>query len=58
MWWLFLQVASVVLTVAGAVLLLTGPVVLGAILLIAAQPMNVFIAIRRRRMWAGPAGSG
>jgi hypothetical protein len=50
-WWLFLQVASVVLTVAGAVLIFTGPVALGAGLLIAAQPMNVFLALRKHAVY-------
>lgn len=45
-WWMLLAGASVVLTLAGAVLIFTGPVVLGSVLLIGAQPLNLLTAIR------------
>ena len=53
-WWRFLLVASVMLTVAGAVLIFTGPVVPGAILLIAAQPINVVTAMSKRAVSSRP----
>jgi hypothetical protein len=47
-------VVAVVLTVAGAVLIFTGPVLPGAILLIAAQPINVVTAMSRHAVSRRP----
>jgi hypothetical protein len=47
-------VGSVILTVVNAVLIFTGPVVLGAILLIAAQPIDLVTAMSKHAVSPRP----
>jgi hypothetical protein len=57
-WWLpILVLASLVLTVTGAVLIFTGHIAPGAALVVLARPINVLIALRSRAASADHLGT-